>query len=309
MSSGKILKEYVCPYCGSQYRDRDWTFDHVIPREIGGPKKFKIIACRECNGRISREIEQAAMGITHLRELLCDLIQDGHKINSRRKRRGSFETHKGYGLSGGRKVKMMRNMETGELELVFLDNLGPPQTRQAIIPAENDRVPPDCFLKLVNKVTIGTMVWLWGDEVAETKGVEELRGRMWNPINPDTLLTLSESERHLAIKLESDADGENSNVIGQDALDNRPNHSICIFREENIVFSLVNFFGELESMDWVIDDALAARIPDNDGIVLIAKTTENSIIRMSLDEYQAYMSRMLGKPLSFACEVPFSRGN
>jgi hypothetical protein len=117
------------------------------------------------------------------------------------------------------------------------------------------------------------------------------------------------SERHLAIKFEGDAGSEALNKNGHDALDNRPHHSICIFREENIIFCLVNFFGELESMDFVIDDALARKISDNDGVVLIAKTTENSLVKMSLEEYQAYKSKVFGRPLSFACEVPFSKPN
>lgn len=42
---------YRCQYCNDVYTRKDLTFDHVIPKSIGGPTNFEniVTACKTCN--------------------------------------------------------------------------------------------------------------------------------------------------------------------------------------------------------------------------------------------------------------------
>jgi 5-methylcytosine-specific restriction endonuclease McrA len=53
-----------CQYCGHRVPKSDFTFDHVVPRKLGGQTTWKnvVIACFECNQRkADRTPEQAKM--------------------------------------------------------------------------------------------------------------------------------------------------------------------------------------------------------------------------------------------------------
>ncbi len=55
---------FSCGYCGVQFKVRELTFDHVLPRKQGGVTSWTnvISACRPCNGRKgARTPEQAGM--------------------------------------------------------------------------------------------------------------------------------------------------------------------------------------------------------------------------------------------------------
>jgi hypothetical protein len=304
MATGKITKDYTCPYCGRSYVDDRWAPDHIIPRDIGGPKRFKLISCSQCNGRIGREVEQPALRSGKILDSYCSRIEEGFPINTRRKRKGLVPVPKHYGVSCGRKVRFYRDLENGERHLVFLDGAPSsiPEHGVAIIPDDTfeDDGP---FLRLVNKIALGTMFWLWGDAIQGHKGIVDLRTRMWNRPEESKVIRLNEDESHLAL---TDRDGS-SERVSRDAMDNRPHHSICIFRDGDIVFSLVNLFGELESMDFLVDPELAGHLKKEDGEVVIARTTENSVVRLSLDDYMKYKTAILGRPVSMRCEVPFGR--
>lgn len=304
MPTGKITKEYNCPYCGGRFKDDKWVYDHIIPRNIGGPKQFKLISCASCNYRIGREIEQPALRVSAILDLYCEQVYDGFKISTRRRKRGLAPMYKNYGVSCGRKVRFMRDLESGERHLVFLD--GTPKTIPehgvAWTPA-NTYEDDEPFLRLVNKIVLGTMFWLWGDVVRESRGIRNLQTRLWKEAERSGTIELHEDESHLSFVDEDPPFGR----IAQDALDNKPDHTICIFRQDEFIFGLVNLFGELESMDFIVDQELAGNLDNGDAEVMILKTTENSVTRMDLDEYIEYKSKSLGKRLSMRCEVPFDR--
>jgi len=212
--------------------------------------------------------------------------------------------HKSYGISCGKKVRFTRDLESGERHLIFLDGTPKPipEHGMAFIPADTfeDDGP---FLRLVDKIALGTMFWLWGDAIQGLKGVIDLRTRLWNKPERSKVIELNEDESHLSL-----TEGEaSSGIVARDALDNRPHHSICIFRDAEIVFVLANLFGELESMDFMVDRDLASNLDNEGGEVVIAKTTENSVTRLSLDSYLRYKSESLGKTVSMRCDVPFGR--
>jgi 5-methylcytosine-specific restriction endonuclease McrA len=45
--------EYRCQYCGGKFTAKELTYDHVIPRDRGGPTVWTNIltSCRSCNAR------------------------------------------------------------------------------------------------------------------------------------------------------------------------------------------------------------------------------------------------------------------
>jgi len=56
--------DFQCQYCGDRFAPKVLTFDHVIPKSVGGPKSWEniVTACRPCNQRKSgRTPEQAKM--------------------------------------------------------------------------------------------------------------------------------------------------------------------------------------------------------------------------------------------------------
>lgn len=55
---------YCCQYCGKQHRVADLTYDHVLPRALGGKTVWANIVscCQDCNARKgNRTPEQAGM--------------------------------------------------------------------------------------------------------------------------------------------------------------------------------------------------------------------------------------------------------
>jgi 5-methylcytosine-specific restriction endonuclease McrA len=59
-----LRDQYSCCYCGHRHPSEDLTFDHVIPRAIGGKTSWEniVLACGPCNVRKAcRTPEQAKM--------------------------------------------------------------------------------------------------------------------------------------------------------------------------------------------------------------------------------------------------------
>jgi hypothetical protein len=147
MPSKKLRKHYFCPYCGREYEDKRWSYDHIIPLQMGGPKKFKVLACTDCNLRISKEIEQPAMQTPSMRHLMINVRSNGFKIRTRRKK-NYIPLHRGIGLSHRMPVKMFYGIEENAFFLDFKGNLLKNMTTkefkkqlshgQAIIPADYD---------------------------------------------------------------------------------------------------------------------------------------------------------------------------
>ena len=56
--------DFQCQYCGDLFPPKVLTFDHVVPKSVGGPKSWEniVTACRPCNQRKSgRTPDQAKM--------------------------------------------------------------------------------------------------------------------------------------------------------------------------------------------------------------------------------------------------------
>lgn len=59
-----IRDQFRCQYCGQQLPLKRLTYDHVVPRSLGGRTHWEniVMACRPCNGRKGRQTpEQAGM--------------------------------------------------------------------------------------------------------------------------------------------------------------------------------------------------------------------------------------------------------
>lgn len=55
-----LRDHFVCQYCTEQHRPNDLTFDHVIPRAVGGTTCWENIAtaCSPCNTRKDKRLEK-----------------------------------------------------------------------------------------------------------------------------------------------------------------------------------------------------------------------------------------------------------
>lgn len=284
----KNKRHYFCPYCGKEYEDSNWSFDHVIPLVLGGPKKFKIISCIDCNTRISKRIEQPTMQTPSIRHKIAQLKLNGYKIRTRR-RKDYIPLHRGIGHSCGVPAKVCYREENGHGNMCidFLDFPKDLTLHQITIPSDHEtETDIISFASLASKIILGTCYWLWGEQFGRSKYADSLREIMWKNRLED-ILQLERSEHHAVWNLEKNEDIEELNKFQEDALDNTPHTTICIFCFDNIVFGLVNIFGEIESMTRIgeIDPNLKIGIEER-GTVVIAKTTKNKVLRMTLTEYE-----------------------
>lgn len=295
----KIKRGYFCPYCGKTYKNKDWSIDHIIPLEIGGPKMFKIISCSKCNNTIGTKIEQRAIHSPSIRDLLIQTQRDGFKIGSRRKK-DYIPLHRGVGQSFGMPVKMFYNPEDNSIAFDFLGktkegdlegllkslNEKSGSRGQAIIPIDEDTDSDiEATLSLVNKIVLGVCHWLWGEKFSKSKYGDHLRESM-NKTDLEHVLKIEPSDRHFTLKTK---DEKNNYSIEKDALDNTPHHTICIFAQDNYMAGLVNLFGKYESLTLIgkMDKKLDF-LKTQEGIVIIAKITENKVNKMDLNGYKKF---------------------
>lgn len=281
------LKFAICPYCGESLSKRPKSIDHIIPKQIGGANRFTIVSCQSCNAEIGR-IEQNAMSTTAICNLLAEMGKSGFNLKTRRKR-DYIPLQKSVGLAGRSPVKRYYNSKTHQTELQFLT---PPSKELLQVmrekgafcmfaPAEEDSEKDETSLvSLASKIVLGTCVWLWGDDFSDTKHASNLRNSMRN-MKPDMILKIDSSEKHVEL----------SDNPGEDALDNQPHHSILIGKLESFVVGLVNLFGSYESMISIgsYDDKFRNWIGDS-GIVVISKTTQNEVLKMTWEEYESFKS-------------------
>jgi 5-methylcytosine-specific restriction endonuclease McrA len=47
----------LCQYCGKEFKQSDLSMDHVVPKSLGGEKKWSniVTACKRCNGKKSNQ--------------------------------------------------------------------------------------------------------------------------------------------------------------------------------------------------------------------------------------------------------------
>jgi len=287
----KVVKQYLCPYCGKTYRDNIWTIDHIIPKQIGGPSNFSVISCKDCNNKIS-VIEQRGIQTLTINELITEMYEEGFKIKSRRKR-GLIPLQKEVGVAFESPMKFFYNPEKKErMMLMFSPPLYPlPENywkqksfvaytpTSAFEENENDKI---ALLSLTNKIVLGTCAWLWGEKFSQSKNAMDLRNKMWN-VTLNDVVEMKSSDKHAVLPSKPN----------EDALDNKPHHSILIGKLEHLIVGLVNLFGSFESLT-VIGDT-------NDdfnkwlkceGIVVISKTTKNEVLKMTWEKYKRERARL-----------------
>ena len=284
-----MKKLAICPYCGNTLSKRPKSIDHIIPKQIGGANRFKIISCQNCNAEIGK-IEQRAMSTMAICDLLAEMGKSGFNLKTRRKR-DYIPLQKSVFLAGHGAAKMYYNSKTHERELHLLSGqdeefitlmrekgefymLGPD------LEAEDSEEDEISMVSLTSKIILGTCVWLWGDDFSTTKHASNLRNGM-RDVKVDKIFKLDSSEKHLEL----------SDEPGKDALDNHPHHSVLIGKLKNIVVGLVNLFGSFESMTVIgsYDDKFRNWIGDS-GVVVISKTTTNEVLKMTWEEYESFKS-------------------
>ena len=165
---------------------------------------------------------------------------------------------------------------------------------QAIIPADNDTEKDTILLaSLVSKIIMGTCCWLWGEEFARSSYGDSLRKSMWEN-RMEHILELEPSDHHVTLMLEEsekEGDIENKEI---DAFNNYPDNTIYIFIHGDVVFGLVNLFGEFESVLRIgkVNPEINFGA-DQKGTVVIASTTKNQVLAMALGEYERFKSKQL----------------
>jgi len=284
-----VKKLAICPYCGNTLSKRPKSIDHIIPKQIGGANRFKIISCQNCNAEIGK-IEQRAMSTMAICDLLAEMGKSGFNLKTRRKR-DYIPLQKSVFLAGHGAAKMYYNSKTHERELHLLSGqdeefitlmrekgefymLGPD------LEAEDSEEDEISMVSLTSKINLRHVVWLWGDDFSTTKHASNLRNGM-RDVKVDKIFKLDSSEKHLEL----------SDEPGKDALDNHPHHSVLIGKLKNIVVGLVNLFGSFESMTVIgsYDDKFRNWIGDS-GVVVISKTTTNEVLKMTWEEYESFKS-------------------
>jgi hypothetical protein len=278
----------ICPYCGNTISENDSSIDHIIPKQLGGPEKFKVISCITCNNKISK-IEQSSMRTLTANWLMAQMYEDGFEIKGRRKR-NLIPLQKEVGVGFNAPVKFYYDTKKKEKVLMILS---PPQfplnkdflkdgsfvTITPVSAYEEDTNEKMSLTSLTNKIILGSCTWLWGDKFSKTKQADELRERMWNP-DFDKIIEMKPSDKHI----------EHPNKPGVDALENRPHHTILIgLITANMGIGIFNLFGSYESSTVIseVDDDFKKMI-NKLGIVLIPKTTKNEVLKMTWQEYEKF---------------------
>jgi hypothetical protein len=281
------VKRYFCAYCGKDYNDSSWTIDHIIPAALGGPRRFAITACKSCNNKIGREIEQPALASDSFKDGLGELLISGARIKQRRK--GDYIVLKGTALMYKNTLAKffydVKGRSRGINMITQPGGLTPEQFAQRkefhiIMPSEDGEQAKQAQVRLVAKILLGTSQWLWGERFSRSAYATELRYRLQNGIDYDKVLDLPSDKKHIAMK-----DDVGKEV---DALDNTPHATISIFEGKGHLWGLVNILGGFESLVHLgkLDPSIDLSIKR--GVVVIAKSTENAVLKMSWDEYERY---------------------
>ena len=293
----KQVKEYFCVYCGKSYKDNNWSDEHVIPTSMGGPKKYTIISCYDCNNKISKEIEQIALQSQELRTRIGELISDGFKIKFRRKKEFIL-VYKTVGVSFRRPIKMYYDLRRKGQKVVkinmnyprgmTLEEIKERKSGVMIFPAEEETEKEKIAVaRLANKIILGTCVWIWKDKFSRSKYADFLRKEMWSKTF-DSILELPANATHLNPDW-----GKEENQKNKDALENVPHATIGIFELEDHLIGLVNLLGGYESMILIgnTDSSINLDIK-NEGVIIIAKSTENAVMKMTWEQYREYKSKI-----------------
>ena len=281
------VRTYFCPYCGWDYKDSSWTTDHVIPAAFGGPNKFAVVACRLCNGWIGKEIEQPILSTDSFKTALGEMLLSGERIKRRRNKR--FISMNAVGLVyKGTFAKFRYDTKELTRQLVFFsepDGLTPEQMLEKkrlmmLYPASDHDRNKQLELRLMDKLLLGCGHWLWGEKFSRSTYSALLRKQLREGTDEEEVLDMRPEEKHLVMKDEKGGE--------VDALDNAPDTTIGFFEEWGRFLGLVNLLGGYESLSSLgkLDPSIDLGIKR--GIVVIARSTRNEVIRMNLDEYERF---------------------
>jgi hypothetical protein len=220
---------------------------------------------------------------------LGDLLISGERIKRRRKE--DYIALKGSGLAYKnllakllydvkRRIRVIKVMpQSGDLTTE--EQFAQQKNFQIILPVDvDDEHVKEAQVRLVDKILLGSGQWLWGERFSRSAYATELRDRLQKGIGHHKVLDVPSDEKHLALK-----DDVGKEV---DALDNTPHATISIFKDEGHLWGLVNMLGGFESLVLLgkLDPSIDLGI--NRGVVVIAKSTENAVLKMSWDEYEQY---------------------
>lgn len=288
------MKRYFCPYCGKDYNDNSWTTDHIIPAALGGPRRFVITACKSCNNKIGREIEQPALMSESFKTALGELLISEPRIKLRRK--VDYITLKATGLLYKNLLAKFFYDVKGQSQAIkviplpgapTLEQLAQRKGLRLIMPViEDGERDKEAQAHLVHKILLGTGHWLWGERFSRSAYSTRIRDLLWNRVDFDEIIDIPSDEKHLTLK-----DDLGKEV---DALDNTPHATITICEYDGDLWGLVNILGGFESLVHFgkLDPSIDLGI--NRGIVVIAKSTENEVLKMSWDEYERYKDAASG---------------
>jgi len=288
VGTGRIVKSYICPYCGKKFVDDLWTYDHVIPQDLGGPRGFKIIACKKCNNDIGRLIEQKAMRTSPLCNLLGSTIVHGNKIKLKRKKQ-ALPTHRGIGVAFGGPAKMYWDLKEKSLSIVsFASECPDPAKYQHGSFSCLDGTSDDedvALVRFASKIVLGTAAWIWGDPFSKSSPASVMRGRIWDS-DIESIERLDDDQKHLTAGNFVSSIGASTLHDETDALCNYPHHTIGIFNDDHFGFTyIVNLFGSYESMGWIPECHSGEMFEKEPGYVVIAHTIENKVEILTLNDY------------------------
>ena len=291
----KRIKKYICPYCGIEYNDNFWSYDHIIPSAIGGADKFKVISCSRCNYLISKEFEQKAIQSPIIDFEIKNLLREGHDIKIRRKKYHITLVKTLHDTSLGIPVKLGYDLIRKANTMKFVGrkskNLNINAINEFWIKLKGDTISHDdklAFSSLQYKILVGTCAWVFGIDDHMNHFLSKLRELMWNR-DPNKIFKCWCSNKYSLSLVSSWKDDQLYKIITFN-LENPPHHTILIRKTNNHLHSTVNLFGSLEVAICLGQIPLSnqIKVDENFEIFLIVKTDSNKVLKMEKDDYLKY---------------------
>lgn len=291
MNSRKVIKEYYCVYCNKQFNDNKWTYDHIIPMNIGGPDKLKIICCNDCNQKLG-VIEQKCCDTFIIRNIMIGLHwEEKIRVKTRRKKNKIVVFKKlGFWKDEMDEILLRSNYDfnKGETQVEaygknkqkFFDYKG--QKTMIFIPDKFTEQDEIILSKLVYKILIGACCFVYDKEFFGTTYHNYLRENLWNLKEP---LRHSHSKAFIMTTGNGELKEETEEEIIKRGVffDNKPTHTIFLGGSDGSFGGIISLFGEL---NYAVTISNTKESKDFEPKFLIAKTTENNFSLLSSHEYE-----------------------
>jgi hypothetical protein len=252
-----------------------------------------------CNNKIGKKIEQPALDSDNMRNLIGDILINGYKIQMRRKRK-KIPVNKLYGLTGfhnsnnkgfpiktkiyydlENSAKVMELLPKTKSEVEAIKKRDPKLTYQTIMPIM-EKYKEEYVLSLVIKIIFATCFFLWGIEFIKSEEGEDLGSNIWSKPSLEKAIELASDEPHAEILID-----ENGKKTVIEAYDNRPNHTIHLFCDEEAAYGLINLFGGIESLSVISSKSTSFTYKKlkGKGIFFLIDTQKNKFQQLSEEEY------------------------